>query len=1161
MVLAVLVLMLAIILAFFTRATTNRMISSSSASKQQTDILAHSVVDLILSDITHEIAAGSEADPTVVPADGRRLYLPRTVDTATQWIGGSQRISTAPSLIPERVAANATNAPASLIKQSLHGRPFFVEKPGTTNGPAFPEIPNRASAANSAVGGLRGSSVTTERWRAPGFATTNETIIAPDWIYIDRQGQTPGTFHANWADRSPGNANCVIGRFAYNMYDVGGLIDINVVGNLLPNSENQRRGRLHQVTLAGAPGELNAPAFSTFLTWRSNGDVNASVDAGALFDPQRTFLDVPTGSQAFVTRQDLIRYTERAGTPISPSLLPYLTTFSRELNTPSFAPEPNRPMWPTESDARALNPALPSVRFGAETTLPRGSDDDVTVPAGTPVFARRFPLPKLDALGEDPANAEDLLYYFGLEARADGSFRYVATSADGRIKRLDEVAAEHREPNFFEVLKAVITAGSLGRNAGNTYTIDQPRDVARDPQIIQIGANIADQWDENSYPTTIEFPNADKSVWTPFHGVENLPYINNFEFVGHRPNWDLNRFQVWMIFDVWNPHQNADDPPPTSEIAEFRIAPRSGYLSLFLRYQFTTASSVTLQGETSPGYFHYLPEEDSFTTNHDVLALNATRSLVFPNLSYENPTLVGGQRPASAGYNGGLLVADVPNLGPAVPEDPDDLIPETRARLNSLLEGLGREKLPPDGNGFYGAKPHNFLRLREASGVRFGDRLVFDLQYRRANETTWRTYQTIYDIVPNSNSPEAAELKGLTAGSNTITHGAVATPAEIDRVAYHGALGGAPPEDYGFYGWRNFTSPTNASFLAAMKLDPRTIRFGHSSHSASTLGTTIRQSTNTPSWPVSSADAAIQNNWRASDAVIFTGTSAAYDPSPAEAFQWMDVLPIAGGITKAPFGLIRNKPEGTLNVTDNPSRYRDRDGIIRPADGYLGTIPTANPPPASGIGSRDDRPLLLNRRFRTVAEMGYAFRDLPWKSLDFFSRNSGDLGLLDAFSLDAPEETLPLVAGKVNLNSAPAAVLQTLLVGTAKDPSGTRTISASEAQSIAEAVVAERQNGPFRDRGDLVARVLSPASADDPGVLPDTRKHEREAIVRTLSEIGGTRTWNFLLDVVVQTGQMTANADSESDFLASAETRIWVHLAIDRITGEVVDKKWETVNE
>lgn len=209
MVLAVLVLMLAVILAFFTRATTHRMISSSSASKQQADILARSAVDLIISDITHEMAAGSTTDPVAVPAGGRRLYLPRTVDTDDTWLGSSQRISTAPSLVPERVVANATNAPASLIKQSLHARPFFSEKPGTTNGPALPAIPNRASAANSAMGGSRGSAITADQWRAPAFAATNETISAPDWIYLDRQGQTPNAFTTAWADRSAGNAGCI----------------------------------------------------------------------------------------------------------------------------------------------------------------------------------------------------------------------------------------------------------------------------------------------------------------------------------------------------------------------------------------------------------------------------------------------------------------------------------------------------------------------------------------------------------------------------------------------------------------------------------------------------------------------------------------------------------------------------------------------------------------------------------------------------------------------------------------------------------------------------------------------------------------------------------------------------------------------------------------
>lgn len=193
--------------------------------------------------------------------------------------------------------------------------------------------------------------------------------------------------------------------------------------------------------------------------------------------------------------------------------------------------------------------------------------------------------------------------------------------------------------------------------------------------------------------------------------------------------------------------------------------------------------------------------------------------------------------------------------------------------------------------------------------------------------------------------------------------------------------------------------------------------------------------------------------------------------------------------------------------------------------------------------------------------MGYAFRDLPWKTLDFFSRNSGDLGLLDAFSLDEPEDALPVVAGKVDLNSAPAEVLATLLAQTFKDIAGSRKISLAEAQEIAADIITKRQKGPFRDRGDIVNRVLSPSAASNPGILSETRKHEREAAIRTLAEIGSTRTWNLLLDLVVQTGQMKANASSEIDFIANAERHVWVHLAIDRMTGEVIDQKWERVDE
>src|SRR5207245_5771059 len=75
------------------------------------------------------------------------------------------------------------------------------------------------------------------------------------------------------------------------------------------------------------------------------------------------------------------------------------------------------------------------------------------------------------------------------------------------------------------------------------------------------------------------------------------------------------------------------------------------------------------------------------------------------------------------------------------------------------------------------------------------------------------------------------------------------------------------------------------------------------------------------------------------------------------------------------------------------------------------------------------RPIMLNRPFRNVAELGYAFRDLPWKTLDFFTDKSADAGLLDIFTINDGPQVLDgqgnivgmaaptTVAGTVNLNS------------------------------------------------------------------------------------------------------------------------------------------------
>jgi len=62
---------------------------------------------------------------------------------------------------------------------------------------------------------------------------------------------------------------------------------------------------------------------------------------------------------------------------------------------------------------------------------------------------------------------------------------------------------------------------------------------------------------------------------------------------------------------------------------------------------------------------------------------------------------------------------------------------------------------------------------------------------------------------------------------------------------------------------------------------------------------------------------------------------------------------------------------------------------------------------------------MLNRPFHSVGEMGYVFRDMPWKTLDLFSANSADSGLLDLFTLS----DAPVIAGRVNPNSPYAPVL------------------------------------------------------------------------------------------------------------------------------------------
>ena len=93
---------------------------------------------------------------------------------------------------------------------------------------------------------------------------------------------------------------------------------------------------------------------------------------------------------------------------------------------------------------------------------------------------------------------------------------------------------------------------------------------------------------------------------------------------------------------------------------------------------------------------------------------------------------------------------------------------------------------------------------------------------------------------------------------------------------------------------------------------------------------------------------------------------------------------------------------------------------------------------------------------------------------------------------------------------------------------------------------------------------LTTLVANETGLGPTAPKTHREAIVRALGEAGQTRTWNLMIDVIAQGGRYPPTATTAADlpnFIVEGEQRYWVHVAIDRFTGQVIDKQIEVVNE
>ncbi|MFZ4779148.1 MAG: hypothetical protein ACOYM3_27615, partial [Terrimicrobiaceae bacterium] len=319
-------------------------------------------------------------------------------------------------------------------------------------------------------------------------------------------------------------------------------------------------------------------------------------------------------------------------------------------------------------------------------------------------------------------------------------------------------------------------------------------------------------------------------------------------------------------------------------------------------------------------------------------------------------------------------------------------------------------------------------------------------------------------------------------------------------------------------------------------------------------------------------------------------------------------FPGGGTLSQGYSDLMVNLISGSMtsSIPGGKSYYTDPDGVLRRASGAYFVAGSADGLPLT-TGNNNSRPVILNRAFRSVGEMGYAFRGIAWKDLDFFTPESGDAALLDAFCLNeldsAPDSVA--VAGRISLNTRQPKVLEALISGASKAEGG--VLDAQEARRAAEALTTWTADtaanssgvltkGPLRNRGELVGKFVSTSGAVLPagggsqinradvtnydgsiaysgysslltsgGVFstaPDAGiKRRRESVMRALVDSGNTRTWNLLIDLVAQVGRYPSHAGTLNQFVVEGETRFWVHVAIDRFTGEIVDIQTEITTE
>lgn len=1043
-----------------------------------------------------------------------------------------------------------------LLKQSQPTKPFHT----------WPGAPKSRASIVASSPGLSASD-----WNLPQFLAPTETFsntTAPTWIYLARDGSNPLVFNAAMQPRETAgvpNPKFVVGRFAYNLYETSGLLDINVAGSPADQPGPERvgsKGSLLLANLTALPG-MNAAGVTQFANWKHAWATAGETNEEYLRKSEGAgWLRMADNDNVFLSRQDLLDYARLQPSALPKTALPFLTHFSRDLNAPTYRPDPNRPRIARDA-ASGGNDA-----YGADDIV----NPDLTAfdtKRSRQMLPRRFPLERLKWVatpkGSSPIDPEKAERFFGLKWEGN-SWKYIHARTNGDLYTLQDVPTT-REPNFFEILRATVLAGSLGRQLAceGHDAIDQQLsmhqlggvDASVNLNILEIGACIIDQYDADSYPTAITLPGPVR----PFYafGKEDVPYICRTQAIPYRGKVlpgvkvyhddetvaDTEAYEASMVLQpmLSRPHQAVKDfDGPT----KFRIYPQhvdQGGGSVFYMVSGwnvpskggrpgwpdrTTAGDYTYWG--GPNYRNTRPEMFPKTfTGSDYIELGLPKD----STAFREPQSVHSpEHGAVAGYTLG-------GNAPLIAVRSGDLrwngLPHSFSKVAGFLVGHAvTARNEPDG------RSSGWNRL----GVGFlrGDPIEVILQYQ-APDGTWRTYHR-------------AEF---TYKSNWGHHYLTRDPV-----------------------WQ-----TETFAWSSYMIDPRTARFGG-------LATVLASGVHTSEW----TSLHPQMFWPDGAALAFgKDRTSGVRPGwtiPRRNTGWSFTLGPNWYHPYNPGVVVDNIP--AVWGDEMSFCYNDPDEVQRPGMAgfneydrgmFLGN-PMSTRYQMSETGkltpseSMAGRPVVLNRPFRSVAELAYSFRGTPWRDIDFLDKTSPDAGLLEVFCLyeDPDEEKLtaaelskrpaPVVAGRVNLNAAGPEVIATLLSGAARDTSN--YISPSEATSLAKTLVAyirstDASKGPLFSKSELVSRPSSSGTTSlittlsDSFSKPEDRSvnDRREAVIRALSDGTTVRTWNFTLDLVAQTGELPAAAKDLKQFQSYAERRYWVHFAVDRITGRLLDVQWETV--